>query len=69
MQCYMDKDNNSEHIFVVMMIEDFTFEAGNKIPVNVDKGKMIGFLPVYATREDALADYPNRDLMMFEKGK
>ena len=65
----MDKDNNSEHIFVVMMIEDFTFEAGNKIPVNVDKGKMIGFLPVYATREEAFADYPDRDLMMFEKGK
>jgi len=63
----MDKDN--EHIFVVMMIEDFTLESGSKIPVEVDKGKMIGFLPVYGTREDALADYPNRDLMMFEKGK
>jgi len=63
----MDKDN--EHIFVVMMIENFTFESGNKIPVNVDKGKMIGFLPVYGNREDALADYPDHDLMMFEKGK
>ena len=47
-------------MFVVLRMQDFEFEPVNfPLPIKVEKGKMIGFLPVYETKEDALADYPN----------
>ena len=50
-------------MFVVMLVQDFEFEPVNfPLPVHVDNGKMAGFLPVYETREDALADYPDAEL-------
>ena len=52
-------------MFVVMLAQKFEFEAVSfrfPIPVRVDTGKMVGFLPVYETREDALADYPDAEL-------
>ena len=49
-------------MFVVMKVQDFEFEAANfPLPVNVDVGKMKGFLPVYETLEDAVEEYPDSD--------
>lgn len=66
----MEKDNS---MFVVLVKENFTFEHLNKIPikipVEIDVGKMIGYLPIYATREDALADYPNSILQEIKETK
>ena len=56
-------------MFVVMRLQDFEFEQSpNQIlrfpfPIVTDKGKMIGFLPVYNTREDALTDFPNAQVI------
>lgn len=43
---------------------------GMSIPMTaeLDTGKIIGFLPVYKTREDARADFPDAPLQEF-KGK
>ena len=47
-------------MIVVMRIHDFEFEPVNcPLPIHVDKGKMIGYLPVYETKEDAMEDYPD----------
>lgn len=57
-------------MFVVMKIQDFDFESLNfPLPVTVDKGKMIGFLPVYATEEDALAEFPDAKLVAVQEVK
>jgi len=51
-------------MFVVMSIQDFEVEPSPKnvirfpFPITIERGKMIGFLPVYNTREDALSDFP-----------
>ena len=56
-------------MFVVMRLQDFEVEpAPNQrfrlpLPVTIDSGKMVGFLPVYDTREDALLDFPEAKLM------
>ena len=42
---------------------DFETKAGFPIPIEIDASPAVGFLPVYATREDALADYPDSDLV------
>jgi len=45
-------------MFVVMKMQKFEFEsASNYFPfaVKIDTGKMIGYLPVYKTKEEALA--------------
>ena len=45
---------------LVMKIQPFEFDSTNcSLPFRVDPGLMVGYLPVYATREDALADYPD----------
>ncbi len=55
-------------MFVVMKIQPFKLEQSPdniyRIPVEIkiEPGKMVGYLPVYDTREDALADYPNANL-------
>ncbi|MBU3914824.1 hypothetical protein KKA14_04755 [bacterium] len=47
-------------MFIVMRMQSFEFEAPNfPIPIKVEAGTMIGYLPVYETREDALKDFPN----------
>ena len=48
-------------MFVVLIIQDFEFE-GLRFPITVDVGKMVGFLPVYRTREEALEDFPDAKL-------
>ncbi len=56
-------------MFVVCKVQDFEFEPSPKnrsafpVEIKVDKGKMVGYLPVYETKEDALADYPDAKLM------
>ena len=55
-------------MFVVMKMQDFEMEfAPNQpfkipLPIVVEKGRMIGYLPVYNTKEDALSDFPNAKL-------
>ena len=62
-------------MFVVMRLQDFEFEQSpNQIlrfpfPITVVKGKMIGFLPVYDTREDALIDFPNAQIIEASEAK
>jgi hypothetical protein len=49
-------------MFVVMRIQSFDFESKSlPLPVQIET-KMMGFLPVYATREDALTDFPNAQI-------
>ena len=56
--------------YVVMKIQPFEIEQSPKntlrlpFPVVFDAGKMIGYLPVYDTSEDALADYPDTEVIM-----
>ena len=56
--------------FVVMKIQPFELEQSPKnilrlpFPVVVETGKMIGYLPVYNSIEDALADYPDTELAL-----
>ena len=51
-------------MFIVMELEEFEVEAVNfPLPVKVDKGNMVGYLPVYASTEEALADYPDAELV------
>ena len=56
-------------MFVVCKIQDFELEPSPNQPiifpfsVVVDKGKMVGYLPVYETREDALVDFPKAELI------
>jgi hypothetical protein len=51
-------------MFIVMKIQDFKFEESPDnilhlpFPVKIEPGKMIGFVPVYETKEDALSDFP-----------
>jgi len=60
-------------MWVVKIIQNFEVEPSPKnvisfpFPVVIDEGKMIGFLPVYETLEDAKADYPNADYMEIRK--
>ena len=54
-------------MFVVFRFEEFNFEitpehSSPPPPILLEKGRMVGFLPVYETREDALADYPDAEL-------
>ena len=48
-------------MWIVMRMQDFEFEPSRVmgLAVKIDSGKMIGYLPVYATREDAKADFPD----------
>lgn len=55
-------------MFVVCKLEQFNLEPSPnqllRIPLEIEvETKMVGFLPVYDTREDAIADYPNSELM------
>ena len=60
-------------MWVVKVIQNFEVEPSphNRLrfpfPINIEAGKMIGFLPVYETLEDAKADYPNADYMEIRK--
>ena len=62
-------------MWIVKVLENFEVEPSPKnvlrlpFPVIIDKGKMIGFLPVYETLEDARADYPNANYMEIRKVK
>ena len=55
---------------VVMKIQPFELEQSPKnilrlpFPVVVETGKMIGYLPVYNSIEDALTDYPDTELAL-----
>ena len=56
-------------MFVVMSIQDFEVEPSPKnvikfpFPITIERGKMIGFLPVYNTKEGALSDFPNSQVL------
>lgn len=57
-------------MYVALILQDFDFEPLNfPLPVSVMKGKLIGFLPVYATKEDALSEFPNREVLEIRKVK
>jgi len=63
----------ADNMWVVKIMEDFEVEPSPKnvirfpFPITIDKGKMVGFLPVYETLEDARTDYPNADYMEIRK--
>lgn len=49
---------------VVLRLVPFAVEAVNsRIPVSVSAGPMVGYLPVYETREDAEREYPDGPFM------
>ena len=51
-------------MIVVMKLQDFEFEAVNcLLPFKVDAGKMVGYLPVYASRDDAESEFPGAKYM------
>lgn len=56
-------------MYVVMKIQSFEVEPSpdNKyrlpLEIKIDSGKMIGFLPVYENKDDALKDYPGAELL------
>jgi len=56
-------------MFMVMTLQDFEVEPSPdsliRIPsqIKIERGKMVGYCPVYATREDALADFPNKEVV------
>jgi len=60
-------------MWVVKIMEDFEIEPSpdNRIripfPIVMNTGKMVGYLPVYETLEDAKAEYPNADYMKIER--
>ena len=56
-------------MWVVMRIRKFEMETCSTppLPVKVEKDKMIGFLAVYKTKEDALADFPSGPVMEIAK--
>jgi len=56
---------------LVMKRQDFECEGKvNGLRVyhgRIDAGKMVGFLPVYASYEDAVADYPGTKILLIEE--
>jgi hypothetical protein len=50
-------------MIVVMKIQEWELEQKGPLycplPIKVDSGKMIGYLPVYGTIEDAKVDFPD----------
>jgi len=56
-------------MFIAMSIQDFDMEPSPNnllkfpFPIKVEAGKMIGFLPVYETREAALSEYPDCQIL------
>lgn len=57
-------------MFMAMIIQDFTLESkGLPLPVHVDAGKMIGYIPVYETIEDALSEFPNANVLEIREVK
>ncbi len=54
-------------MFVVLCKQDFQIEepdiiSGLPVRFKLDAGKMVGYLPVYATRKDAEKDYPKHHI-------
>lgn len=46
-------------MIVVMSLQDFELESVNcPFPFKIDAGKMVGYLPVYASRNDAESEFP-----------
>ena len=62
----------SKIMFVVNKVKPFEIEESPKniihlpFPITFEAGKMIGYLPVYATAEDALSDFPDAELTMIQ---
>ena len=59
-------------MWVVKIMENFEVESAPgslrlPFPISIDTGKMIGFLPVYETLEDAKTEYPDSDYMEIRK--
>ena len=64
--------SEKKRMFVVMRVQKFEIEPRTSldIEVGINAGKMVGYLPVYKTREDALADFPDSQLIeVKENGK
>jgi len=60
-------------MWVVKIMENFEVEPSPSdrlklpFPVSIEMGKMVGFLPVYETLEDAKVDYPSADYVEIKK--
>ena len=46
-------------MFVVMKKQNFEFTSNLPLPVKVETGKLIGWIPVYETLEDAMEEFPD----------
>ena len=57
--------------WVVLTVQDWDFEPARigLIPVEVDCGKMCGYLPVYATEEEARQEFPESKYIQVFIGK
>ena len=53
-------------MWVVMNMQKFEFDTIPShilpFPISYDMGKIIGYLPCYQTKEDALKDFPDGDI-------
>ena len=61
-------------MWVVLKVQPFEVEQIEDsyrfpYPFTVDMKPMIGYLPVYATREDALKEFPDAPLAQIEEAK
>ena len=60
-------------MWVAMVLENFEVEPKEEnglrfpFPITIDTGKMVGFIPVYETLDDAKADYPEANYMEIRK--
>ena len=60
---WMEKRRDKPTMYVALMLEDFDMEcvSHRHLPVQVDVGKLAGYLPVYLTLVDLREDYPDAD--------
>ena len=56
-------------MIVVLRVQDFSFQVSGMsiVGVQLDAGKMIGYLPVYDNLEDAKKEFPNGPFQEIEE--
>ena len=56
-------------MWVVCKLQEFEFDSPLPLEVKVDAGNMVGYLPVYASADEALVDFPGAKLMPIREVK
>ena len=60
-------------MFIVMKLQEFELEPApnsliSPLPIVVDAGKMVGYLPVCGSMDEALEDYPEAKVLAIREG-